>query len=145
MRGGVARQLVYGKLKFVAVQNLQDRLQVRLVQVGLVAQQKIALGGQGQKLQLEAPRRGFHAKAYIGHATGHIGGHSCMGEFSLLIACNEGRIDLGFFQKTLQQKPRATAGLAIDEAQAFADRIGARIALVNGPSEIPEVLARVLE
>jgi GGDEF domain-containing protein len=32
-----------------------------------------------------------------------------------------------------------------DEAQAFADRIGARIALVSGPSEIPEVLARVLE
>ena len=32
-----------------------------------------------------------------------------------------------------------------EEAQAFADRIGARIALVNGPSEIPEVLARVLE
>ena len=32
-----------------------------------------------------------------------------------------------------------------DEAQAFAHRIGARIALVNGPSEIPEVLARVLE
>ncbi len=32
-----------------------------------------------------------------------------------------------------------------DEARAFADRVGARIALVGGPSEIPEVLAQVLE
>jgi GGDEF domain-containing protein len=32
-----------------------------------------------------------------------------------------------------------------DEATAFAQRVGARIALVSGPSEIPEVLARVLE
>jgi hypothetical protein len=32
-----------------------------------------------------------------------------------------------------------------DEATAFAARVGARIALVGGPSEIPEVLARVLE
>jgi Mg-chelatase subunit ChlD len=32
-----------------------------------------------------------------------------------------------------------------DEAQAFAARVGARLALVGGPSEIPEVLARVLE
>ena len=32
-----------------------------------------------------------------------------------------------------------------DEATAFAARIGARIALVGGPSEIPDVLARALE
>jgi GGDEF domain-containing protein len=32
-----------------------------------------------------------------------------------------------------------------DEAKAFAERVGARLALVSGPSEIPEVLARVLE
>ena len=32
-----------------------------------------------------------------------------------------------------------------DEAQAFAARVGARLALVNGPSEIPEVLAQALE
>ena len=32
-----------------------------------------------------------------------------------------------------------------DEAKAFAARVGARLALVGGPSEIPEVLARVLE
>lgn len=32
-----------------------------------------------------------------------------------------------------------------DEAQAFAHRVGARLALVGGPSEIPDVLAQVLE
>jgi GGDEF domain-containing protein len=32
-----------------------------------------------------------------------------------------------------------------DEAKAFAERVGARLTLVSGPSEIPEVLARVLE
>lgn len=32
-----------------------------------------------------------------------------------------------------------------DEAQAFASRVGARLALVGGPSEIPDVLAQVLE
>lgn len=32
-----------------------------------------------------------------------------------------------------------------DEAKAFAARVGARLALVGGPSEIPDVLARVLE
>jgi uncharacterized protein with von Willebrand factor type A (vWA) domain len=32
-----------------------------------------------------------------------------------------------------------------DEATALAQSIGARLALVDGPSEIPEVLARVLE
>jgi len=32
-----------------------------------------------------------------------------------------------------------------DEAKVFAERVGAKLALVNGPSEIPEVLARVLE
>jgi len=32
-----------------------------------------------------------------------------------------------------------------DEAKVLAGRVGARLALVSGPSEIPEVLARVLE
>jgi hypothetical protein len=32
-----------------------------------------------------------------------------------------------------------------DEARVLAGRVGARLALVSGPSEIPEVLARVLE
>jgi imidazole glycerol phosphate synthase subunit HisF len=32
-----------------------------------------------------------------------------------------------------------------DEAQAFASRVGARLALVSGPSEIPSVLAQALE
>lgn len=32
-----------------------------------------------------------------------------------------------------------------DEAKAFAERVGARLALVGGPSEIPEVLATALE
>jgi hypothetical protein len=32
-----------------------------------------------------------------------------------------------------------------DEAKAFAARVGARLSLVGGPSEIPEVLARALE
>jgi len=32
-----------------------------------------------------------------------------------------------------------------DEARAFANRVGARLALVGGPSEIPEVIAFALE
>jgi Mg-chelatase subunit ChlD len=32
-----------------------------------------------------------------------------------------------------------------EEARAFADRVGARLALVGGPSEIPSVLSQVLE
>jgi hypothetical protein len=32
-----------------------------------------------------------------------------------------------------------------EEAQAFASRVGARLALVSGPSDIPSVLAQALE
>src|SRR6185503_13120265 len=91
----------------VAAQDLEELSDRRFAQRAAAAGEIIALGEQGNVVELVLGRGGPDAVAGVGFASGHRGGDGEMGELLVLVARDRARIDAGARKELVELDPAA--------------------------------------